>query len=459
MLLTVPLTMFGWPVIVALLFALLPSRRAVLLSLLLAWLFLPMASFKVPGIPDYTKVTATEVGIVFGTILFDPNRFFALRFKWIDLPMAIWCFWPLATSIHNGLGVYDGISSIFTHTMDWGAPYVIGRGYFGDIEGLRDLAVAILIGGLIYVPLCWFEIILSPQLHNWIYGYHQAPMFGTHRYGGFRPLVFMQNGLAVGLWMVEASIIAIWLWYTKSLSRIHRIPMGALALILFITAVGCKSTGALCLLLIGLALLYICRRVRSSIPLFIFILLIPTYIGMRLKHEITPDGTGAFLSNFFEASRANSFVFRIKNEELLSEKAMQEPIFGWGGWGRSEIKSDSGQRLSITDSLWIIALGHNGLVGLISLFTAMLMPACLAWRRYPPNSSADLGLASLQVISIIQILFAVDCLSNAMINPIYLVAIGGVTSLLVRPVRQVVRSTMSPQSGGYQQPSLGFKVP
>ena len=31
----------------------------------------------------------------------------------------------------------------------------------------------LLIGGLIYIPFCLFEIKMSPQLHKWVYGYHQ----------------------------------------------------------------------------------------------------------------------------------------------------------------------------------------------------------------------------------------------------------------------------------------------
>ena len=49
----------------------------------------------------------------------------------------------------------------------------MGRAYFGDVKGLRELATVLFIGGLIYIPLYLYEIRLSPQLHNTIYGFHQ----------------------------------------------------------------------------------------------------------------------------------------------------------------------------------------------------------------------------------------------------------------------------------------------
>ena len=47
--------MFGWIPAVLALFALFPPRRAVIISFLIAWLFLPMASFKLGGLPDYAR--------------------------------------------------------------------------------------------------------------------------------------------------------------------------------------------------------------------------------------------------------------------------------------------------------------------------------------------------------------------------------------------------------------------
>ena len=65
----VPLTLFGWIPFVLLLFLFLPPRRAVITAFLIAWLFLPMAGFKIPGLPDYTKMSATCVGVLIAALL------------------------------------------------------------------------------------------------------------------------------------------------------------------------------------------------------------------------------------------------------------------------------------------------------------------------------------------------------------------------------------------------------
>ena len=55
----VPITLFGWVPCVLLLFLWLPPRRAVITAFLAGWLFLPAATFQLPGIPDYSKMMAT----------------------------------------------------------------------------------------------------------------------------------------------------------------------------------------------------------------------------------------------------------------------------------------------------------------------------------------------------------------------------------------------------------------
>ena len=103
-------------------------------------------------------------------------------------------------------------------TVTWGIPYFLGRIYFNDLQGLRELSVAIFIGGLIYVPFCLYEIRFSPQLHRLLYGYHQHDFSQTFRFGGYRPMVFMQHGLMVGMWMGMATLAGIWLAWTGALA-------------------------------------------------------------------------------------------------------------------------------------------------------------------------------------------------------------------------------------------------
>src|SRR5439155_4731685 len=237
----VPLTLFGWIPFVLALFALYPPRRAVIMAFLAAWLFLPMAGYKVPGLPDYTKMSATALGVLMGAAIFDTDRLLAFRPRWIDIPMILWCVSPFISSYLNQLGIYDGCAEIAKQLIIWGLPYVIGRVYFSDLEGIRELAIGIFIGGLSYVPLCWFEVRMSPQLHVWVYGFRQHSFAQNMRDGGYRPMVFMQHGLMVAMWMAMTSLVGVWLWKSKVIRQIWDVPMYVLLPAMLFTVYLCKS--------------------------------------------------------------------------------------------------------------------------------------------------------------------------------------------------------------------------
>jgi hypothetical protein len=52
-------------------------------------------------------------------------------------------------------------------------PFYLGAALFNERDTLRDLMKAFVVGGLVYLPLVVFELRASPQLHAWVYGYHQ----------------------------------------------------------------------------------------------------------------------------------------------------------------------------------------------------------------------------------------------------------------------------------------------
>src|SRR5579859_1958486 len=276
---TVYRALFGWPVATLCLFLVLRPRKAVLASVILAWLLLPVAGFKLPGVPAYTKITATVLGPLLGALLFDFRRLMSFRPVWADLPMGLWCLCPLFSSLSNDLGWSDGFSSMFYQSMTWGVPYFLGRVYLSELIGMHDLAIGIFLGGLLYVPLCLLEVRLSPQLHTWVYGFFQHEAFDqTLRYSGYRPTVFMEHGLMVAMWMSMASLAGLWLWHSRSLRTLFGIELPWFLVPLVVTTVLCKSMGALVLLVVGAAVLLATRygktrafvTVLACAPLFYF---------------------------------------------------------------------------------------------------------------------------------------------------------------------------------------------
>ena len=431
----VPIVMFGWIPVILAIFSTMRPRRAVLTAYLVAWLFLPQADYSFAGFPDYTRVTATTAGIFLAALLFDMSRVSSFRFRWFDIPMGIWCIVPFFSSVTNGLGAYDGISETLTQVIMWGLPYLIGRLYFNDLESLRELALAIVIGGLIYVPLCLYEIRMSPQLHNIVYGYHAQPFAATARLGGWRPSVFMQHGLAVGLWMCLTSLVAVWLWASGAIRRLWGINFGWFVLALSTTAVLCKSLISIGWLILGIGALVAMKWVRFHHLVIVLVLLPPAYMTLRTTELVTTEMIMQPIDLFGERGAA-SIRNRLVSEGPFVEHAMQKPIFGWGGWGRGmpEIGYVDGFKV-IPDALWTITISGKGLVGLVSLTLSMLLPALLFWRRIPrktwltPAHGHVLGLVLMLIVSML------DFLLNAMLNPIVIVALGATTAYAATATR------------------------
>lgn len=443
--LLVYLVMFAWIPVVLYLFYRLPVQRALVVCFIGAWLFLPQVAFKVPGLPDITKMSVTCYGILLATLLFDAGRFKTFRLRWVDLPMVVWCLCPIVSSLTNDLGPYDGFATALDQTVTWGFPYFLGRLYLGNLSGLHQLAWGILVGGFVYVPLCLLEVRLSPQLHNWVYGFHAHSFAQTIRYGGFRPTVFMQHGLMVGMWMMSATLIGIWLWKTGTLKTLWNVPFWCLVLVLVVTFVLVKSTGAYALLLLGVLLLLLLTWSRTSVPLLLIILAMSGYLWLGTTGSLSAQQTHqliTFTTQVTDLDRAQSLAFRLEHEQLLSAKARQKALFGWGGWGRARITDLYGRDLSITDSLWIITFGNLGILGLVSLMGVLLLPiVSLLWLRYPVATWSHAAVAPVAVLAVILLLYTIDCLVNAHVNPVFTLVAGGLSGLVAQE-RQVQRGVM-----------------
>ena len=424
----VDVMLYGWIPVVIYLFVVMPPRRAVISAFLIAWLFLPMAGYKVQGLPDYTKMSATCFGVMLAATLFDPDRILRFRPKWIDLPVAIYCVSPFFTSVFNeinGVGVYDGLSVMLGQIVTWGLPYLIGRVYFDDLASLRELAIGIFIGGLVYMPLCWIEMRLSPQLHKWIYGFYQHGFLQTIRFGGYRPMVFMQHGLMVAMWMSMSCLIGVWLWKTGSVRKIWDVPMSALVPVLFVTAVMCRSIYALTLMLVGIGLLYTAHWFRTKWIIACLLVVPATFMYLRGSGLVQGHTAIAMANEIFGDERGGSLETRIEAENALAVRAREAPWFGWGGWGRSRVSDDEGHAF-ITDSLWIITFGQAGIINLAALTIMLLLPMYLVIKDYRVELWSHPMVAPAVVLALMNMLYMFDHLMNAMVNPIFMLAVGGV---------------------------------
>ncbi|MEM8737019.1 MAG: O-antigen ligase domain-containing protein [Planctomycetota bacterium] len=426
--------LWGMVPVVLVLFLFLPPRRAVLVSMIGAWLFLPQLAISMQLVPDYTKMTATCYGIILGALLLDPESR-VLKFKplWIDLPILVWCVCPFFTSISNDLGAYDGASAVVGRMIKDGLPYLIGRLYFRTLEDVKDFALGIVLGGIVYVPFCLYEIRMSPHLHEMLYGFRPFSDWAqAKRWGGFRPTVFMKHGLAVGVWMTTTAAMAFWLWRTRSMKQVLGVPMLVIVPVMVLTAVLCKAAGAIILFSGIMAAMLAVRFFGTKKLMMGLVILVPVFLGLRATQVFT----GTDLAVWIEGNvplmeqRAKSLRFRMDHENAIVQRAYERPLLGWGGWSRAfDTYLEEYRSFAVPDSLWVRTFGQNGVVGLTALYSLYLVPLWLLLRKLKAKEWSGPDVAPLTGLGMICLIFAMDGLFNNMENPVFVVAIGAVSTM------------------------------
>lgn len=452
-------TLILWLVVVpCAFFSRIPRHLVVSGALLLGLLFLPMvsdgaglgddgpfAALALPGL-KLSKYNVISLAILLGVLIADTKSLATLRLSWLDLPMIVWCLCPLP-SVLGADPPPDGssplkvaVNQVFTCFLNWGTPYFIGKLYFGSRERLRDLAVVFLLGALLYVPFCLFEIRMSPQLHSKIYGFTQHDFLQTIRFEGFRPMVFMQHGLAVGFFLASASLVGAVLWwsgaardcFSASFLSKYGDPVPYAVALVAVTTFLAKSSGAVLLAAVGLVVLVSVFLLKTRWLLAGLLLVCPLYLTARTAGVWSGSTLVPTLKAALDEDRAESFEFRQTNEDKLMERAFEGPPFGWAGWGRNFVHDKQGQSLTVPDGLWIITLGQRGLPGLIALFLAVLIPvACFVCLQTPadwPRAPCAAATACALVVA----LYMVDNLLNDMYNPMFVLMAGGLAGLPAR---------------------------
>lgn len=433
--LLVSFAMFGVIPLALALFATLPGRQAVVITVLFAWMVLPVVSYEISGLPDYTKITAMSVALILAMLAFDPGRILSFRPRWFDLPMIVWCLVPLASSLDNGLGAYDGLSAVLEHTLTWGLPYAVGRAYLGDLAGLRHLGLALIVAALAYSPLCLIEMRISPKLHTLVYGV--TPRVNWERFEAFgplqwKPVVFMEMAFSVTMLVGMGALVAFWMWWTGAKRYLGSLPMGWVALFLTTITVLCKVWSGNALTFLGMAVLPLTLRLRTQVFVVCLLVAPPLYIATRSSGKWSGESFHAAVSDVSEA-RGSSLKTRLDNEDILVAKALERPAFGWGRWGRNRVLDEAGKDVSITDGRWVLAIGQTGAVGLVALTLFLLLPLALFVKRYPPRMWSHGLIAPAAVVALMPALHMIDNLFNDFPNPIYFLAVGGVLSLRAPP--------------------------
>jgi hypothetical protein len=416
----------AWPIVALILFHKRPLAEAIAWTFLGALLFLPSrAEIKIPLVPAIDKDSIASASSLLGCVLFAPRvkRWSAIA-GLAALLASIYVVSPVLTSLLNndpvvagsrviaGVDYYDGVSALLSQTIHF-LPFFVGLIFLRKSEDVETILRTLVLGGLVYSVPMLFEIRMSPQLSAWIYGYFPSSFPVEMRYGGFRPVVFMINGLTAAFFLSTAVIASVSLWRTKT--SVLRLPPAGVSAYLGIVLVFCKSAGALVYAVFaGLAVRWLSVKVQVRAAVILATLAI-SYPVLRVV-DLVPAQRLLELATTFSEERAQSLGVRFDQEEQLLARAYDRFWFGWGRYGRNRVYDDSGKDVSITDGQWILTLGQFGMVGFIAQFGLLTIPVFFAARnlRFVSSTREQSRLAAL---SLIVALVAIEQLPNASISP------------------------------------------
>ncbi|MFB0976566.1 MAG: hypothetical protein QMC73_02780, partial [Myxococcota bacterium] len=327
-----------------------------------------------------------------------------------------------------GTNPTDIIPDTIVVIIRWAIPFVIARAVFTRARDGRTLMLVFAVAGLFYSVPVIIELIISPQLHKFVYGYMQHSFLQTLRGDGYRPMVFMPHGLNLTFFLVMAVAAAATMWRTER-SKLQA-SYATLTLYLGVILLLCRSTGStLYALLITPLILFapprLQIRVASALAIVVF-----SYPVLRQVDVIPFEAALNVAKHYAGERRAKSFQSRLHTEETMLERIKERPWFGWASPGRSGVRDPvTGQLDTVYDGYWIIVLGKRGIIGFITTFALLLLPIFIAGRAISriraPEDRALLGALSLMIA-----VSTFDLLPNSTVDN-YLTVLSGALAGLV----------------------------
>jgi hypothetical protein len=321
-------------------------------------------------------------------------------------------------------------------------PYLAGRLYCGDAAGRDALATGIVVAGLAYVPACLLENLVGPRLYADLYGFHPYQEPGAVRYLGYRPIVFLEDGNQLGIWMAASALVATWSWRSGRLPRILNLPAWAVAGLLIGTALATQSAGAILLLIAGLLALEGVHRAGRVWPLVVPMALLLALLGARAVNLIdakalaqgTAPGRLA-VAALYRLDR-QSFGWRLRVEERQTRRALEHP---WTGRGRWDWWRPGEER---PWGLPGLILGMFGLPGWALLLAVLALPIARFLTLASPSDWSEPGLASAAALAAALGVVALDAILNGA-YPLSLLAGAGALASPIRPAGSIPAASPS----------------
>ena len=323
-----------------------------------------------------------------------------------------------------GIRLYDAVSLMMSAAIAI-VPFVLGMRVLGTPEAQTDLLRVLVLAACAYACLVLFEVRMSPQLSNWIYGFFPHSFLQHMRGGGFRPVVFLHHGLWLGMFLCMAVLGACTLWRQALRDRVQAVPWLAATLWLAVTLVLSRNLGATALMLLFAPVILFAPPRMQIFVAAVFAGMVLTYPMLR-GAGLVPIDTIHTLTESVSEDRAQSLKFRFDHEDMLLARANEKPLAGWGSWGRNRVYDpETGRDLSVTDGIWVITIGSFGWFGYLAQFGLLTMPILLLLRSRSWHAPATSGLAAALAANLVYLI------PNSALAPIGWLAAGALAGTVI----------------------------
>ena len=425
--------LLSWPLVALTAFRVATPPVALAVTMIGGYLLLPMqVGYDLPLLPRFDKSSIPVLSAVLGLLMLGRRQDILpgwLPRHWLLLTcLALLVGGSFGTALTNlsptfsgltrpGLQVYDGFS-LTLNALIMILPFLLARKVLATTDAQRTFLLCFLIAACGYALLALYEVRMSPQLHNTVYGFFQDSWLQHMRDGGFRPIVFLRHALWVGVLLAMAVIIGL------GFCRLQDWRFLGAAFFCFVTLFFAKTLGAfLVTFVLGSIVLFTPLRVwrLAAMACAAMLLLFPALRSANL----VPLGPVVTLAESINPARAESFKVRLQNEDVLLARAAEKPVFGWGTFGRERVYDEFTGRGGISDGFWIINLGQGGWVRYLGLVGLMTIPIILLGLSRDPPEIATLMAIALAVNLI-------DLIPNAAETPLTWMLAGALAGMLER---------------------------
>lgn len=413
-------------------FAALSTRRALLATYMTGWLVLPVGPYP-DGFDHFTieligtalpapamlvdKAWVTPVVTLLLAAVFDRCTLLTWRPRWIDLPMALWCLWPLVGFAATAPSPAPVVSCIYLVGV-WASPWLLGRIYLCGPDDRSALAGALANGALILVPAALAENVTGPFFYTAMYGTHPLATDGATRYVGYRPLLFFEDGNQYGIAIALSALAALAIWRADP-GRMRLVR----ALVLSVVAFLSQSVGAIALLLVGAAFLIARPSIQSVRRVALVVTAFGAVVGPLYLSGVLPidavvrdTAPGRAVLAAVRATGRGSLPWRVAQDQKVMPLLRHNPFLGtsrWDWWRASGTRPWG---------LVLLIVGQFGLLGLATIAACVLSTG---WRGLTADRA---GTTVTTGLALIVLLTTTDAFLNAFIFLPALVTAGAIAA-------------------------------